>query len=133
MCISFSFLEFLPLLRAKGRRTQGTEKEIEKPHISKQNPLKGSESKEGKGEKAMKKSDMLNNMREEAITALNVIYPKHLVNDGGATTMDNLRCHAALLALRSVVCRTFGFFSEEYKEFNYYLENYDKPFPQPQS
>ena len=55
MCICFSFLEFLPLLRVKGRRTQGTEKQIEKPHIEKQNRIKGSESKEGKGETAMKK------------------------------------------------------------------------------
>lgn len=71
----------------------------------------------------MKKQDVIEAMRKTALSA-------HLINSNPiGNSNDRMTLFGELLALRSIASRLF-YDEEVYEEFEFYLENYDKPMPQ---
>ncbi|WP_139366827.1 hypothetical protein [Trichlorobacter thiogenes] len=73
----------------------------------------------------MKKQDVIEAMRKTALSA-------HLINSNPiGYSDDRMTLFGELLALRSIASRLFHG-EEVYEEFEFYPENYDTPFPQPE-
>ena len=74
----------------------------------------------------MKKQEVIEATRKTALSA-------HLINSNPiGCSHDSQTLFGELLALRGIALRLFHN-KEVCEEFEFYLDNYDKPFPQPQN